>query len=46
LVFVLDGLGQRIAELLRNQSGDSGRPRRPSTPTQRFLAHSLAVTEL
>jgi hypothetical protein len=46
LVFVLDALGQRIAQLLRNQRGDSGRTRRPGTPTQRFLAHSLAVTEL
>jgi hypothetical protein len=45
LVFVLDLLGKRLAQLMRS-GNESNRARRPGTPTQRFLAHSLAVSEL
>jgi hypothetical protein len=44
-VFVLDLLGQRLANILR-QATNADRARRPGTPTTRFLAHSLAVSEL
>lgn len=47
LVFVLDLLGQRVAQLLDRTALDSGsRPRRPGTVTERFLLHSLSVSEL
>ena len=47
LIFVLDVLGQRLAHLLDREALDAGsRPRRPGTPTDRFLSHTLAVSEL
>jgi hypothetical protein len=47
LVFVLDVLGQRLATLLDRATLDSPqRTRRPGTVTERFLLHSLAVSEL
>jgi Replication-relaxation len=45
LVFVLDVLGQRLAELQQQRAEPTTRLRRPGTPTERFLAHSLAVSE-
>ena len=47
LTFVLDVLGLRLANLLDRQTLDTGvRPRRPGTPTDRFLSHTVAVSEL
>lgn len=47
LIFVLDMLGQRLARLLDRTALDSPqRTRRPGTVTERFLLHSLAVSEL
>jgi Replication-relaxation len=45
LVFALDVLGQRVLRQLEASTGRP-RPRHPNTPTDRFLRHSLAVTEL
>src|SRR6266508_3478127 len=44
LVFALGPAGQRLLAL--EQDGSDGRVRRPGTPTDRFLGHSLAVAEL
>ena len=46
LIFSLDILGQRIARQLEAVAGDRPRTRHPGTSTDRFLRHSLAVTEL
>ena len=51
LVFVLGLVGQRLATLSPNLSPNqgsvtAGRARQPHTPTDRFLKHSLAVSEL
>jgi len=46
LVFMLDVLGRRLLQQLRFTAGESSRPRHPGTPTDRFLRHSLTVTEL
>lgn len=47
LTFVLDVVGQRLARLLDRATLDSPqRTRRPGTVTERFLLHSLAVSEL
>ena len=46
LVFSLDILGQRLARQLEVTAGAAARPRHPGTPTERFLRHSLAVSEL
>lgn len=43
-VFALDAAGQRLASVCGPAGGT--RIRRPWTPSQLFLAHSLAVTEL
>ncbi len=45
LVFALGPAGQRLLALEANGNVGS-RARRPSTPTDRFLSHSLAVAEL
>ena len=46
LIFVLDVGGLRVLHALLGRETDSPRPRRPGTPTERFLLHSLAVSEL
>ena len=46
LVFVLDVLGQRLAERQVLRTDPAARLRRPGTPTERFLMHNLAVSEL
>lgn len=47
LVFALGVVGQRLATLLPHRdSATPERVRRPGTPTDRFLKHSLAVSEL
>ena len=46
LVFTLDVLGRRLLQQLTFISGEQPRPRHPGTPTDRFLRHSLSVTEL
>jgi len=47
LLFSLDAAGQRIIQILHDASGESPtRVRRPWTPGQLFLQHSLAVAEL
>jgi len=45
LVFALGPAGQRLLAL-EAVSGLNGRARQPGTPTDRFLAHNLAVAEL
>lgn len=49
LVFALGVTGQRALPLLDAEAGDAGvpaRPRRPWTPGQSFLRHTLAISEL
>jgi hypothetical protein len=46
LVFTLDILGRRLLQQLTLTAGEQPRARRPGTPTDRFLRHSLSVTEL
>jgi Replication-relaxation len=48
LVFVLDVLGLHLARLRGADAGTTGngRLRHPGTPTERFLHHNLAVSEL
>lgn len=47
LVYALGTVGQRVTDLLfRDDRERQRRPRRPDTPTDRFLGHCLAVSEL
>jgi hypothetical protein len=46
LAYVLDSAGQRLARLRTNREDPEQPARRPRRPGERFVAHSLAVTEL
>jgi hypothetical protein len=46
LTYALDVLGERLLRLRRNLRQDSERIRRPGLPGQRFVQHTLAVSEL
>ena len=46
LSYVLDSAGQRLVRLRANCSSEEMRPRRPRIPGERFVAHTLAVSEL
>jgi Replication-relaxation len=44
--YVLDSAGQRLVQLQANREFPQCRIRRPRVPGERFVAHTLAVTEL
>jgi hypothetical protein len=46
LAYALDTAGERLLRLRRNLRRDEERIRRPGTPGERFVQHTLAVTEL
>jgi len=46
LVFALDAGGQRLHRFLSGEITAPRRPRQPGTPTDRYLRHCLAVSEL
>ncbi|ORT47647.1 replication-relaxation family protein [Frankia sp. KB5] len=46
LVFALDSAGQRLMQLDTARHEQPARVRRPGTVTERFVAHTLAVSEL
>jgi hypothetical protein len=46
LCYVLDSAGQRLVQLRANREFPQRRVRRPRLPGERFIAHTLAVTEL
>ncbi|MET8524719.1 replication-relaxation family protein [Micromonospora sp. NPDC005172] len=46
LVFALTAAGQRLGYLLAEDRVHAPRVRQPQTPTERFLSHSLAISEL
>lgn len=46
LVYALDSTGQGVTQLHATGSTDTSQVRRPGTPGERFVAHTLAVSEL
>jgi hypothetical protein len=44
--YVLDTAGQRLVQLRANRESSETQVRRPRVPGERFVAHSLAVSEL
>lgn len=46
LAYALDTAGERLLRLRRNLRQDDGRIRRPGEPGERFVQHTLAVSEL
>lgn len=45
-VYALDSAGQSLYAILSQQTNQKGRIRRPSVPGERFVRHTLAISEL